>query len=258
MEKRRASPYLFYPVNGELQPRSSSIKDFLQPALLDKVYHEISHTLQQDKYPCVAAVQSYTKNQYEVGFYDSLGLGNRNYELASDLIHFVENLDLQKTPFQSFWAVFEETKSLSEEEFEKALWRELSYLTSHQELPDSWDPSFSSNPEDKNFCFSLGGHAFYVVGLHPNSSRLSRRFPFPVLLFNAYEQFNSLIKKGTFAPMVKANRKLDSLFQGSVNPMVEKYSESWESIQFSGKSNPENWKCPFQHGLRPQAKSGNL
>lgn len=215
-------------------------------------------SLQLESYPCVAALQSYKKNQYEVGFYHSLGLGLRNSELASDLMHFVENLDLQKTPFKSFWAVFEETKSVSEVEFENGLWRELSYLTSHQGMQDSWDPAFSSNPNDKNFCFSLGGHAFYVVGLHPHSSRFSRRFPFPVLLFNASEQFNSLIKKGTFPSMIKVNRKLDSAFQGSVNPMVEKYGELWEAIQFSGKNNPDTWKCPFQHGLKPSLKVSPL
>ena len=41
------------------------------------------------------------------------------------------------------------------------------------------------------------------------------------------------------------NRKRDLAFQGSVNPMVEKYAEKWESVQFSGKNNPPEWKCPF-------------
>ena len=51
--------------------------------------------------------------------------------------------------------------------------------------------------------------------------------------------------------MVKTIRKRELEFQGSVNPMVEKHSETWEAIQFSGNNNSDNWKCPFQHGLKP-------
>ena len=42
-----------------------------------------------------------------------------------------------------------------------------------------WDPSVSEDPDDPLFSFSFGGHALFVVGLHPQSSRLSRRFGGP-------------------------------------------------------------------------------
>lgn len=94
-----------------------------------------------------------------------------------------------------------------------------------------------------------------MVGLHPKSSRKARRFTIPALIFNLYDQFEQLDEETEFYPMVKTNRKRDIAFQGSVNPMVERYAEEWESIQFSGKDNPPEWKCPFKRGGGPAESS---
>ena len=39
---------------------------------------------------------------------------------------------------------------------------------------NKWDASVSSDTQSSDFSFSLGGRAFFVVGSHPNASRLSR------------------------------------------------------------------------------------
>ena len=82
------------------------------------------------------------------------------------------------------------------------------------------------------------------MGLHPRSSRLSRRFPYPAVVFNLYEQFEAL--GAAYEPMVELIRRRDRRFQGSVNPTVERWADKWESIQFSGRENPPDWKCPFR------------
>jgi FPC/CPF motif-containing protein YcgG len=168
---------------------------------------------------------------------------------------FRDEYNKTKTPYLSFFAVFEGPSEYSEQEFEDRLWKELSYLSSVEGLSKDWDPFFSRNPEDKNFCFSLDGTAFFVVGLHPNSSRKSHRFPKATLIFNVYEQFRELQKTDRYEPMVKQNRRRDVQFQGTSNPMAEMHGDDWESIQFSGKNNPPEWKCPFHHGLKPPVPS---
>lgn len=211
----------------------------------------ISSLLQQKNYPCIAAVQSFLKKDYIVGNYKNFGDGTHSYELGLALLDFKKKQQSSKSPFMSFWAVFEDEREMDEAEFETRLWRELSFLTSHEEFTASWDPHFSKNPEDKNFCFSLDGSAYYVLGLHPHSSRLARRFPYPALIFNLYDQFRALMNDNNdFAKMVNINRRREELFQGNLNPMVEKYGETWESIQFSGRENPPEWKCPFQFALQ--------
>jgi len=206
----------------------------------------------QKNYPCVAAIQSFYKKDYRVGLYKNFGQGTHSYELGRDLLRFRDQQKSTQSPFLSFWAVFDNSDDLSEAEFERGLWRELSYMTSYPEFIGSWDPHFSSNPEDKNFCFSLDGTAYYVVGLHPHASRLGRRFPQPTLIFNIYDQFRDLADKGQFFNMVKTNRQREKLYQGNLNPMVEAYGETWESIQFSGQNNSSDWKCPFQFGLKSE------
>ena len=52
-----------------------------------------------------------------------------------------------------------------------------------------WDPAVSSNPDDPHFSFSFAGHAFFIIGLHPGSTRLARQFPWPTLVFMPYIAF---------------------------------------------------------------------
>ncbi|HEY0094355.1 MAG TPA: guanitoxin biosynthesis heme-dependent pre-guanitoxin N-hydroxylase GntA [Archangium sp.] len=208
-------------------------------------------------YPCIPAVQSMTKREYLVGIYGRFGEGTCSRELARDLLFFRERQKQSRSLYLSFWAVFAPGEPLSEEEFETRMWRELSYLSS-QEVPGTpWDPLFSEDPADPRFCFSLGGDAFFIVGVHPASSRLARRFPYPGIIFNLYDQFEELDRRGQYTAIVKKNRERDVKFQGSINPMIEKYADRWESIQFSGRDNPPDWKCPFKHGLEPPGRGSS-
>ncbi len=211
-----------------------------------RIFQAMENLVLQKNYPCVAAIQSLQKEEFGFGVYRDFGSGHSSLKLGRDLLAFKTEQEKSKSPFLSFWALYpEEQKVLDEENFEQGLWQELSSLSSQAEFESPWDPKFSPNPEDSDFCFSFAGQAFFVVGLHPQSSRLSRRFPYPALIFNLYEQFVDLMKVGKYEPMVEINRKRDLKFQGSINPMVEKYAESWEAIQFSGRKNSEKWKCPF-------------
>jgi len=103
------------------------------------------------------------------------------------------------------------------------MWRELSQLSASTAEASRWDPKFSSDPTEKNFCFSFEGDAFFIVGMHRRSSRLGRRFPYPTLVLNLYEQFVAL--GAAYKPMVKVIRQRDCLFQGNVNPTVERWAD---------------------------------
>ncbi len=116
--------------------------------------------------------------------------------LPKDVIEFKRTQSEKKIPYLTYMAIFPKNISATEEEFEKDLWTELSAMWSYPEIAGTWDSKFSDNPDDKNFCFSLDGAAFFVVGLHPQSSRLSRRLPFNALVFNLYSQFSGPHGKG--------------------------------------------------------------
>lgn len=211
----------------------------------ENLQSEIGKLLSQKDYPCVAALQSFHRQDYWVRTYRDFGKKHQRPQLREDLLTYLEEYKKNRSEFFTFWAVFDDLEILNEDEFEKSLWQELSALTSVETQTKDYDPRFSQNPEDKNFCFSIGGKAFFVVGLHPQSSRRSRQFPWPTLIFNVFEQFDQLAQQGKYQPMIQINRQRDLRFQGSANPMALEHNDDWEAIQFSGKKNPPTWKCPF-------------
>lgn len=212
-----------------------------------EVHAEMKKLITQKDYPCVAALQSFYHNDFRVKTYKGLGQHQQRPSLRQDLLDYLKSYNENRSEYFTFWAVFEDQDLMSEEEFEKRLWAELSSLTSEELREQDADSRFSSNPEDKNFCFSLGGKAFFVVGLHQQSSRRSRQFPWPTLIFNVFEQFDQLAQQGKYHPMIKLNRQRDIRYQGSANPMALEHNDDWESIQFSGRKNSKQWKCPFSY-----------
>ena len=211
-----------------------------------KTVEEIRNFVLQKNYPCVAAVKSVTADEFLVGHYKDFGSGRHWRELRADLENFIIEQEKTNSTYLTFWAVYSGKNQFSEQDFENRLWNELSHLSSVEQRENDWATLNMSDPQNPGFCLSLNGKAFFVVGLHPQSSRLGRRFSSPALVFNVIEQFENLENEGAYDPMKRAIRKRDLQFQGTVNPMVEKHGDKWESIQFSGQQNPDNWKCPFQ------------
>ena len=201
-------------------------------------------------YPCVAAIQASHKEEIWGDVYEDFGSGRAAPALLRDLLQFKKMQQENNIAYLTYVAYYPQDIAESEEDFERGLWAELSALWNDPEVAGGWDPQFSDDPEDRSFCFSLGGSAFFVVGLHARSSRLSRRLPYNALAFNLYGQFRSLMEKGSYDDMVKINRGRDLKYQGDVNPMASAYQDSWEAIQFSGRKNSDSWQCPFTKGLQ--------
>jgi uncharacterized protein len=229
-----------------------ALRTTLPLSRLEKSREQIRAFLSQKDYPCLAAQRSLKKEEFLVGLYGKFGAGEGWRELRASLLSFLAEQKRTGSPYLSYWAIFE-PETMSEEDFERGLWSELSLLTSEEDKSLDWAPGKTTDPEDKSFIFSLGGCELFVVGLHALSSRKSRRFPFPALVFNAFSQFESFKEKGIYEGLVGAIREREVRFEGSVNPMAEEHGEKWETIQFSGKANPKEWKCPF-HFLRQKEK----
>lgn len=124
------------------------------------------------------------------------------------------------------------------------MWDQLKFL--HEADDQPWDRHVSSDPQDDRFSFSLAGRAFYVVGLHPNSSRTARQAPFTALAFNLHWQFEKLREMGAYQRVRDTIRRRDVKLQGSINPMLEDFGSSSEARQYSGRRAGADWKCPFR------------
>ncbi len=195
-------------------------------------------------YPCLGAKSAFRTNSYHVRCYRSLGTDTSAQALGPDLLRFIASQDAMDHAFTTFVAIFDDPTIRDEVHFEKLLWQQLEALHRLDEQP--WVPSASSDPNDKNFGFSFGGVAFFVVGMHPRSARLARRFARPTLVFNDHRQFDELRAQGSFPKMQRVIRDRDQTWQGTANPMLADFGTISEARQYSGRSVPAEWKCPFR------------
>lgn len=195
------------------------------------------------QYTCVGARSAVHSGSYRLGVYHELGCPRSTAALARDLAAFTRQVDDIDAAFATFVAVFERPQDTDEESFERALWAQLQRL--HDADPAPWDPAVSSDPDDPHFSFSFAGTAFFIVGLHPGSSRLSRKFPWPALVFNPHTQFERLREQGKYARMQQVIRERERALQGDINPVLEDFGRDSEARQYSGRVVETDWRPPF-------------
>lgn len=214
------------PLNGDLQ---TDFKDFI---------------LEKD-HPCIMAQTVFSMDQVVFHTYDGFGTKATANKILRDLKTYLSNYDFESNDFRTFIAAFKGPKEYSEKEFENKLWEQLQHLNETDDV--EWDKEVSSDPENPNFSFSLGGRAFYIVGMHPGSSRIARQSPVPAIAFNLHWQFEKLREMGSYYTVRDKIRERDTELQGGMNPMLEDFGERSEARQYSGRKVGEEWKCPFLH-----------
>ena len=200
-------------------------------------------------FSCLAAKSAIRRGTYRVGAYARIDDGEVTEGLARDLFAFGRERRGFESDFTSFVAFFREGFTGDEEAFEVCLWSQLQRLHNLDAGFHRWDPRVSSDAADPEFSFSFAGHAFFVVGLHPNASRRSRRFAWPALVFNAHEQFEHLREIGAFNRLQQTIRQREIALDGSINANLAEYGTQSEARQYSGRTVPRDWQCPF----RPRA-----
>jgi FPC/CPF motif-containing protein YcgG len=208
---------------------------------------EFREFVQRPDFPCLGAKSVVRLNNYTLRAYGALGAESDARRLVGDLSRF--SAGLRHDALSAFVAVFPEALPEDEIAFERRLWKQLQLV--HEADPESadWADGVSPDPEDPHFSFSVGGRAFFVVGLHLLSARLARRFQWPTLVFNPHEQFSRLREEGRFEGLRSAIRTRDVALQGSENPNLADYGERSEARQYSGRPTEDDWKCPFHRKL---------
>lgn len=198
-----------------------------------------------EDHPCIMAQTVFDMDQVQLYSYPEFGSRETARSILADLEKYISNYDFESNDFKTFLAVFPDSKDYSEIGFERTLWEQLQNL--HLADDASWDKEVSKDPESEHFSFSLGGRAFYIVGMHPGASRLARRSPYPAIAFNLHWQFEKLREMGTYENVRDKIRERDMELQGSVNPMLEDFGTKSETRQYSGRKVDQAWKCPFHN-----------
>lgn len=210
----------------------------------DTVHEHLAAWVLDPDYPCLGARAVFNRDRDHVVTTGRLGSASSSLDVYQALRSFGEDVDPGEG-FTSLVAAFGGTVPPTEQAFEQRLWTTLQHLHDFDDTP--WDPDVSSDPADPEFSFSIGGTAYFVVGLHPHASRDARRTPWPVLVFNLHSQFEELKASGRYEHMRDLIRSRDLELQGSLNPMVADHGEVSEALQYSGRRVEPTWQAPLEH-----------
>ena len=211
-------------------------------------------------FPCRGAQVAFNTHSYRLGIYDAFNVTTAK-SLAEDLNTYIaeylatpnvrprvqpgELVPLNRT-FASFLACFQEEPVCQESTFEKHLW---AILESLRHLDRNAVPTgFSTNPADNNFSFCFGGEGFFVAAFHPGSWRWSRRFMYPLVVFNMHRQFDGLKKSGQFGTLRDTIRRNDDALQGVPNDVAADFGQQSEAPQYAMRRVPAGWVPPGYSG----------
>ncbi len=207
------------------------------------VVRALTEMVTHPQYPCLGARSVFRRESASIVVLDEMDHADDLATLAEHLRTFGEQTR-DSEHFVSLIAAFRSPATTTEAPFETLLWGVLQTLHDGDDQP--WARGVSDDPAQPHFAFSHAGTAFFIVGLHPGASRIARRAPLPMLVFNLHEQFEQLREEGGFDRMRTAIRTRDTRLQGGVNPMAEDHGEDSEARQYSGRAVDDTWKPPFE------------
>jgi uncharacterized protein len=205
-------------------------------------------------FACIAAKASLYKNKIRSLVVPHMACPAHDEEILRFLYQFVDDYRRSRDLFYSATIIFEGPCNINENTFDEMFWQRLQSLANLDAKHYDYDNRVSSDPASAHFSFSLKGEAFFIIGLHGASSRRTRRFPYPAMVFNPHEQFEILRERNRYEPMKKVVRHRDIRYSGSINPMLDDFGFSSEVYQYSGRQYNDDWKCPFHS---PHGKSEN-
>ena len=228
-------------------PRERSVR-----VVHDRVREDFEAFVNAPDFSCLGARAALHHDAYRFGAYGAMGSDAATASLAHDLAAFAA--PHADDDFATFVAVFLDSPPTGEAEFEARLWSTLRALHA-VDAEAGWDPAVSDDPADPHFSFSFGGRAFFVVGLHPESSRVARRFGWPALVFNPHAQFQRLRADGRYVRLRETIRARELALQGTLNPNLGDFGEASEARQYSGRAVEPGWECPFHRPESPPPSS---
>lgn len=197
-------------------------------------------------FPCVGAKAALNRDGIQFVVARDFGSAWDDLRILPGLLDLAKRYRADPVPFQSLVVLFESGAPADEQAFETQLWARLQSLSDKDEwLGQRADPRVTHDPDDPHFAMSFGGEAFFVVGLHPRSSRPARRFEAPAMVFNLHDQFERLREAGSYDKLRGTILDRDLKLAGSLNPMLAQHGTMSAARQYSGRAVGDAWQCPF-------------
>src|SRR5687768_5669740 len=152
-------------------------------------YHRF---LGKKEFACVAARAALAKEHIKCFVADHMACPKDDAAILHFLYQFIDYYRKTDEPFHSAAIIFKEPRIYSEDMFESLLWQRLQALSDMDAKTYGYDKRVDADPRSPQFSFSLKEEAFFLIGLHASSSRASRQFHYPSIVFNPHAEFEKL------------------------------------------------------------------
>jgi len=211
------------------------------------IIKEYSEYLRKKDFPCVAAKAALSRNHIQCMVSSHMACPEDDKAILQYLYGFVDGYRASEESYHSAAVIFRKPIEINETLFDTLLWQRLNSLASLDKQNYRHDLRVDPDPNSPRYSFSLKEEAFFILGLHPGSSRRSRQFKYPALVFNPHAEFEKLRNSNRYTRMKEVVRKRDVEFSGSINPMLADFGEASEVYQYSGRRYDADWTCPLLH-----------
>lgn len=211
----------------------------------ETIIREYHDYLGQKDFVCIAAKAALSQHQVSCFVADHMACPKDDRQILDFLYGFIDSYRLSEPLYHSAAVIFRNPSCFKEPMYDELLWQRLQALHDLDSKMYPHDARVSADPSSPDFSFSLKQEAFFIIGLHPESSRPTRRFSYPAIAFNPHAQFEKLRETNRYGRMKDVVRKRDIALSGSVNPMLEDFGHSSEVYQYSGLAYDQSWQCPL-------------
>lgn len=197
--------------------------------------YDLIEFIKKSSFPCIMAKSVATKGNLQTITVNDIETIQNIKSIQEQLYEFIDNYRANPNKLHSF-VLTVQNKIYDFERFEKIFWDFLTKLHEMDKRLFAHDPRVSSDSRNNDFSFSLKEEAFFILLLHPQSPRWSRRFKYPAIVFNPHQQFEKLRVNGTFTKIRDIIRRKDKLLQGNINPMLDDFGNKSEVFQYTGRA----------------------
>jgi FPC/CPF motif-containing protein YcgG len=213
------------------------------------ITQQLTTWIESETFSCLGAKASLKRGSFRHVEVPAMGSVAATEELHRALVDFVAGQLNPDQNFATLVAVFDGPFGLPEPDFHDLMWRQLGALhVLDTKAGFAWAKEADSDPESPKFGFSVAGHPFFLVGMHPNSSRITRRFTHPAIAFNSHHQFKRLVENGVYGGFQVRIREREMRLQDSINPNLAEFGVASEARQYTGMATDAQWRCPFRPG----------
>ena len=212
----------------------------------DELINEFKSYIGNKGFACVAAKAALAKQQLHAMVVEHIACPVSDKSILDYLYAFVDEYRNSEDLYHSAAIIFKQPQQTSEAMFEELLWQRLQSLSDMDAQLYEYDKRVQCDPSSPDFSFSLKEEAFFIIGLHPNSSRQARQFQYPAIVFNPHKQFQQLKQTGKYRHLQHAVRKRDVALSGTINPMLQDFGAQSEVYQYSGRVYNSSWECPLK------------